>query len=163
MNKFIIAGEMPPNEMYKLLTSWGIKENLTLALINHYGGHIYDIHQALIRLRDNTEFFQPFRPELFANVEKCFSYKFETYTDQQKMTEMLLQLAVKGFCPLGRMNDPIAKVICDMGVGGLVTSMDTICGFPRAEFDISWSYGLIPSQQSQRLAIFQVLENFELI
>ena len=39
---FIFAGEVPPYKMYELLTTrWGVGHNLAVALIDHYGGHIY--------------------------------------------------------------------------------------------------------------------------
>jgi hypothetical protein len=48
ISKFLFAGEVPPNEMYKLLTQeWDLSEKLSLAIISLYGGHIWDIYQAL--------------------------------------------------------------------------------------------------------------------
>eukprot|EP01038_Epipyxis_sp_PR26KG_P016883 gene16883-23156_t len=50
ISKFLFAGEVPPNEMYKLLTQeLNLTEKLSLALISWYdGGHIWDIYQALL-------------------------------------------------------------------------------------------------------------------
>ena len=46
---YIFAGEVPPNEMYKLLTNeWKIKSEMAILLIDVYGGHILDVYRALL-------------------------------------------------------------------------------------------------------------------
>ena len=57
-NGYIYAGEVPPKDMYDLLTTkWGVDPNLAVALIDVYGGHIYNMKEALSRLYLNNKIF----------------------------------------------------------------------------------------------------------
>ena len=78
-NGYIYAGEVPPKDMYELLTvKWGIEPNVAIALINMYGGHIYDMKEALSRLYLQKETFrQLFDSNLSNNVKKCLDWKFK--------------------------------------------------------------------------------------
>ena len=52
MDEAIFAGEVPPNLMFELLTTrWGIAENVALALIDHYGGHVFDVYRTCGKAR----------------------------------------------------------------------------------------------------------------
>jgi len=141
--------------MYKLLTTkWGVRENLALALIDHYGGHIWDTYLALNRLNSHREEFRALVPQLGQGVVKCL--KWEGNKEQMKMT--LCQIAESGFSPLSDQDDPIAEVISKNNVGGVVQSGYSTVGLP---FD-AWGknkIGLVPSKQSMRLAIAEVLED----
>ena len=45
---YIFAGEVSPNEMFRLLTNeWKIESDFAIALVDVYGGHIWDVYQAL--------------------------------------------------------------------------------------------------------------------
>ena len=79
----IYAGEIWPNDMYELLTTkWEIEPNLTLALINLYGGHIYDIAETLSCLYLKKERFrQYFDSNLNSNVIQILKWKFENEND----------------------------------------------------------------------------------
>jgi len=141
--------------MYKLLTTkWGVRDSLALALIDHFGGHIWDTYLALIRLNSNREEFIALDPQLGQDVLKCL--KWEGNKEQMKMT--LRQIAESGFSPLIDQDDPIAEVISKNNVGGVVKSGCKVIGLP---FD-AWGenkIGLVPSKQSMRLAIAEVLED----
>ena len=61
ITELLYSGEVAPNEIFKLLTQeWKLSENLSLAIISLYGGHIWDIYQALMRLREMKENFYTF-------------------------------------------------------------------------------------------------------
>ena len=46
LSGYIFSSELPPKDMYELLTTrWGIKHDLALQLLSIYGGHIYDTYQ----------------------------------------------------------------------------------------------------------------------
>ena len=46
LNGHIFSGELPPKDMYELLTTrWSIKHDLALHLLSIYGGHIYDTYE----------------------------------------------------------------------------------------------------------------------
>ena len=56
------------------------------------------------------------------------------------MREVLEQLAVKGFCPVRNINNPIAQVINESNVGGVVSKSQ-------------YKNEILLSKQSMRLAI----------
>ena len=76
-NGYIYAGEVPPKDMYDLLTvKWGIEPNVAIALISIYGGHIYDMKEALFRLCEQKERFRQFLDSNRSNnVLKCLKWK----------------------------------------------------------------------------------------
>ena len=99
-------------------------------------------------------------PSLTTSVQKCLRWKGESPGDVDRMKESILQLAIYGFIPLEFPEDPIARVISEFGVGGVVRKNAKIIGldtnvwknFPAVEF------GIIPSKQSMRLAILGYLK-----
>ena len=74
------------------------------------------------------------------------------------MREVLRQLAVAGFAPIEEVDDPIAKVISENNVGGVVSLSSLVIGL-RDEVWQSTKFknGLIPAKQSMRLAIAELL------
>ena len=78
--------------------------------------------------------------------------------DKKRMRELLTQIAENGFAPINDKTDPAAEFISKKNVGGLVQRQRaTVIGFP----DDVWGEhktGLIPSKQSIRLVIAEVLE-----
>jgi hypothetical protein len=160
-NGYIYAGEVPPKDMYDLLTmKWGIERNVAVALINIYGGHIYDMKEALSRLHLKKEsFYQFFDSNLSDNVIQCLKWKGEKEKDNMRMRDTLRQLAVTGLVPLEDINDPIAKVISVNNVGGVVKSYGEVIGL-RAEVwqQTKFKNGIVPTKQSMRLIIAEILE-----
>lgn len=56
---FIYDGEVPPDKIYELLIiRWGMGHNFAVTLIDHYGGHIYDIHEKLKELNTKRKSFR---------------------------------------------------------------------------------------------------------
>lgn len=160
-SSYIYAGEVPPRDMYELLTvNWGFESNIALALINVYGGHIYDIKEALSRLYLQKETFHQFlRSNSSQNVIQCLEYKFEKEEDNVRMRDTLLQLAVTGFMPLKNINDPVAEVISINNVGGVVTSDGIAIGLrPDVWKQTKFEFGIVPTKQSMRLVIAKMLE-----
>ena len=60
------------------------------------------------------------------------------------------QLAVKGFCPVRNIGEPIAQVISsESNVGGVVSKSATVIGLPENAWDsTSYKNGKVPSKQS---------------
>ena len=155
LTEFIFAGEVPPNKMYELLTTkWGVGRNLAATLIDYYGGHIYDILLELEELNSKGEGLIPGSQMQADSVLKCL--KFDG--DKRRMRELLTQIAEKGFALISDKEDLEAEVISKYNVGGLVQfEKATVIGLPlsvRGEHTM----GLIPSKQSIRLVIAEVLE-----
>ena len=151
---FIFAGEVPPSKMYELLTTrWGMGHNLAVTLIDHYGGHIYDIVSQLEYLNRQGEDFVTVSQAQTDDVQRCLDFD----SDKKRMRELLTQIAKKGFAPLSKRQDREAEAISKYNVGGLVQLQGaTVIGLP---FDACGKHriGLIPSKQSIRLIIAEVL------
>jgi hypothetical protein len=157
--KFIFAGEVSPKDMYQLLTTkWGVGDRLAVTLIDHYGGNIWDVYQALIRLSKEREDFYAVDPLTSSQIIKCLNWKGNQDRDHEKMVEALRQLAVIGFCPINEYDDPIANVISANNIGGVVMKGSVIIGLPKEVWkSTDCMYGIVPSKQSMRLAIAQQL------
>ncbi len=155
--KFIFAGEVSPKDMYQLLTSkWGVGDRLAVTLIDHYGGNIWDVYQALIRLPAEREDFYAVDSLTSSQVIKCLKWKGNLDIGHEKMVEALRHLAVTGFYPIDEIDDPIniAKVISANNVGGMVMKGSVIIGLPN---EVWKSTDCEPSKQSVRLAIAKQL------
>ena len=98
-NGYIYAGEVSPKDTFELLTTrWGIEPNLATALIDIYGGHIYDIKHALGNLYENKNKFRNYLgPYLTTNVKQCLHSTFEMKNDNTRMRETLRRLSINGF------------------------------------------------------------------
>lgn len=157
--RFIFAGEVSPKDMYRLLTSeWGVDDSLATTLIDLYGGHVWDVYQALQRLLRDKKNFWALESHLSSKVIKCLNWKGNQDGDREKMVDALRQLAVKGFCPIQDIDDPIANVISANNVGGVVMKSSVIIGLPRDVWeDTNCQHGIVPAKQSMRLAIAQQL------
>lgn len=154
LNRFIFAGEVPPKDMYTLLTTqWGVKHNLAVALIDNYGGHIYDVKLALERLKAEKSDFISMYPEMKRNVNQCLDCKD---VDEQSIIDTLKRLAIDGFVPLKKPDDPIARIISKYNVGGVVQDISVPIGVRKDMWGDN-EYGLVPSKQSMRLAIAKIL------
>ena len=145
--------------MYQLLTSeWGVGDRLAVTLIDHYGGSIWDVYQAIIRLSSEREDFYAVDPLMGSNVIKCLNWKGNQDRDHEKMLEALRQLAVTGFYPIKEFDDPIANVISANNIGGVVMKGSVIIGLPKVVWKTTiFDHGIVPSKQSVRLAIAQQL------
>ena len=153
---FIFAGEVPPNKMYELLTTrWGMGHNLAVALIDYYGGHIYDILRKLLESNSKEDSLIPGSTMQADGVIRCL--KFDG--DRRHMRELLTQIAEKGFAPIRAREDCDAVVISKYNVDGLVQRESAkIIGLPDDVW-MGMKLGLIPSKQSIRLVIAEVLRD----
>lgn len=164
-DKFICAGEVPPKDVYKLLTTqMGVADNLAIAFIDHYGGHIWDIYKAIDRLATLKENFWALSSLMEVGVVNCLDWKGVDDGDMKKMQEALCQLAVTGFFPVEKIDDPICRVMSENNVGGVVSLSSVVVGLPvdvwkRTEFE----HGLVPSKQSMRLTIAKVMNRRKLL
>ena len=159
-NAFIFAGEVSPKDMYQLLTSkWGVEDSLALALIDHYGGHVWDVYLALKRLLRDKQRFKALDSSLSDSVIQCLNWKGDREGDPERMRETLRLLAVTGFCPIKTITDPIARVISANNVGGVVKEFSTIIvGLSQDVWESTeCENGIVPSKQSMRLAIAKQL------
>lgn len=140
--------------MYILLTEeWNLNENLALAVISLYGGHIWDIYQALLRLRRMKENFYLFDADNSSNINRCFKNEIK----KEDMISMLRLLAEEGFVPLQRRNDINAEAICKNNVGAVVVKSSLNIGLPENVWNDGCEFGLVPDSQSTRMIIAEYL------
>lgn len=160
LTKLVFAGEIPPDKMYELLsTQWGVRHNLAVALIDLYGGHIYDISIHLNELNEHKGAYIPGSQRQFDDVLNCLKFG----GDKKRLRELLAQIAENGFAPTNDKTDPVAEFISKHNVGGLVQRRHaTVIGFPDDVWD-EHEIGLIPSKQSIRLVIAKVLKMHPLV
>ena len=72
ITRFIFPGEVTPDKAYELLTQrWGVGPNLAVALIDHYGGNLYNIQQKLNQLNSQGETFFAASQEQADGVLDC--------------------------------------------------------------------------------------------
>ena len=152
----IFAGDVPPDKMYELLTTrWGMGHNLAETLIDHFGGHIYDILQELTELNEHGEEYRGGSQAEIDSVSRCLNSED---CDRRKMRNLLESMAVWGYYPLSsryELYEREIQVISKYNVGGFVQRR-------RAKvFGDVWhhgfSSGIIPSSQSIRLVILELL------
>ena len=92
-------------------------------------------------------------------VDLCLQWKGESEGDRERMRDALRQLATTGFYPIKRRTDPVARVISENNVGGVVKLSSKIIGLRRDVWkSTKLENGIVPSKQSMRLAIAKVLE-----
>ena len=172
ISRVIYASELSPGQIYDLLTArWGVGEHLATALIDRCGGHLYSIQQAVYGLARHKSYAEAINPELYACVDRCLSAVTASSTGipcrpkantRRRMVKMLRTLAETGFCAVDGYDDPVIEVISRCNVGGVVRRDAYICGFDGDHQDAAyggkrWKFGLVPTQQSVRLAIAYVL------
>lgn len=161
-DNIIHFGEIPPGEMFDLLTTkWGMKDNLALAFVDTYGGHIRNASAALV---DLALFYQPdgeshFMPEnafgtSISDVQPCIFWAIEN-NQEIAMRTALQALAENGYFEVFEPeNDRIAETISCRNVGGLVMR-----GSFSTDLKVSvWAkttcnYLCVPSSQAMRLII----------
>ena len=173
IGRVIYASELPPGQIYDLLTArWGVRKHLATALIDRCGGHLYSIQQALYGLARHKSYAEAINPELYACVYRCLSAVTAsgtgivgrhkaTSTTRRRMVRTLRTLAETGFCAVDSYDDPVVEAISRYNVGGVVRRDGLIRGFDdhqdAAHGGDRWRFGLVPIQQSMRLAIAYVL------
>eukprot|EP01035_Chromulina_nebulosa_P024096 gene24096-31307_t len=161
LKSVMVLGEVLPDDMYTLLTTdFQLRHNLALRVIDLFGGHIYHVIEVIRRLKISkhqdlvpTEAF----PEgSIRNVEKCLK-DCEHGEETRHMVEALTTLAMKGFVPM-EADDNICRILTRNNVAGFVSHTSSKYGINRA-----FKGGMVPSTQTCRLDIVQVLRNKNLI
>ena len=146
--------ELAPKDIYSLLINeWKVKENLAIALISIYGGHIWNIYLILQNLITKNDKKLYFDSNLYENIQNCFDSEL---INENEMITTLRLLAETGFVPLQRRNDPIAQIISDNKVGGIIIRTANHCDFDNEVWKGS-QFGLIPTNQAIRLIIALVI------
>ena len=124
--------------MYSLLTDvWKVGPNLSLSLLNHFGGHIWDAYNAVSKLNIRKEDFHPagvWDASAPMELAEALTLTEGNDNDRRRMKETLIQLARDGFVPLHDNNpllDPVARKISEKNIGGVVKVGSVIVGLPK--------------------------------
>ena len=141
-SRIIYAGEVKPNKMYELLTEhWGLGPHLSIALIDQFGGHIYDIDLAMrftfssVKIENNQctlgDIIYPFS----RSNEKVNVLLFGSAKDTKLVLQIYKDLAVKGYhlySGLDIANDPDCNYISQHNIGGVVyEDKSVVIGYPE--------------------------------
>jgi len=148
----IFAGEVPPKDMFELLTKkWGMGSCLASVFIACYGGHIWNCAIAVDKLHYNKEKFRAnsvLGSSLFSNVDVCMR------SNVDKMSELLEEVARVGFAPVINNEDARALIGSQYNVLGVVDSTSLVIGVPEATYQAQEiDVGVVPASQSMRLVI----------
>ena len=99
-----------------------------------------------------------FDSQLFQRVERCLAWEGSGTGDSERMRATLELLAQTGFAPLEKRSDPVARVISENYVGGIVMVSASVIGLdPDVWSKYQCNFGLVASKQSMRLVIAQKL------
>ena len=157
LSKLMFAGEVSPKDMMRLLIGeWGVKEHLAKALVNHYGGHIYNTYVAITNLKYEKSMLIPLNPILSQNVYYCLNHASE----HPDIIGTLSLLAEKGFVPIEQLDDPIAQILSEHDVAGVIIESGNVMGYSIDDFG-ACKFALVPSYQSMRLIIAECLINWK--
>jgi hypothetical protein len=156
----IFAGEVPPKDMFEMLTKkWGMGPSLASVFIACYGGHIWNCALAVDKLLSQKEKFRAnsmLGSTLFSNVTECIDSKLEG------MNELLREVAQVGFAPITKNSDPRAQVGSQYNVLGVVDPYALVIGVPEPTYKAEGvEAGVVPASQSMRLIIAQKLSKSE--
>lgn len=127
-----------------------VGENLSTALIERHGGHIYDTWMAIQKIQSMS---------MSRGVEPCNRIQeslnsCKTNVDKTRMVKMLRDIAEKGFAPLDRENDPVAEILSKHDICGVVSDLSSNSGLRTDVFlREKCFFGVVPSKQSTRLSI----------
>lgn len=151
--------------MLELLTKeWGLGPNLSLALVDTFGGHIHHVSSAIYELA-NAEPTMPFDCRRVCHAEPmdlnlCFEWaERNNHVDQLHKT--LIALTRDGFCPVNGQDDPVARVLSKHNIAGLVPRSGWVLGLDDAVWaGHNYLFGLVPTSQAMRLIIADALRTY---
>ncbi len=154
--KFMFMGEVPPSQMYRLLTEeWKYGDHLAIAMMEHLGGHIWDHANGISDLAVLKESYHPsfnYDMNFTAGVLRClhrfnknksldyfraffifFQFMKEFENDEMRMMEYLTSLAVNGFAsiPGEPYEERVCEVISHSNIGGVVKKSGVVFGLPE--------------------------------
>ena len=153
----VFAGEVPPVSMRKLLVNhWGMGEGLAGHCLATYGGHVWQTSMAISELSLRKEQFAAEHMVpigLYGGIVQCL----EAEAEHPGITDLMREVAVHGWVPIGQATDPRAEILSANNVAGVVDERSVVVGLPRTVWEHGHDYGLIPASQHARLMIGKVL------
>jgi hypothetical protein len=134
MTETVIACEVPPAEMYKLVTeTWGCGPALAQGLLAVYGGHVWQTHLALGTLAREKAAFKAiagFSPATIDGVVACVKASRSADPAMVGLEDMLRSLAIHGYIGVADRKDPRAELLSVHNVGCVVSACASAPGVP---------------------------------
>ncbi len=154
LSALLFFNEVSPLDCYALLVkTWGIGENLAIALINVYGGHLYNISNAVNRLASFSSsslslrgnFTVPLDPLATADILTVLEV-YGGYADKSskklnwnsKVVKALKSLAETGFYAIdkpevGKEGEPesLEEQFSHLNIAGVVERNSIVPGVPK--------------------------------
>ena len=136
------------------MDKWGVGPALADVLMAHYGGHVLmtkDAINLLARIGDRFDpTMVPDSNHLRSGIAECL----ENQSQGRRMRDTLEQMARRGFCPVGKVADPVEGIISEQNVGGVVRDSGTTPGLSDEVWaGASYGYGVVPTSSWARLMI----------
>ena len=159
--KTIFAGEIPPVHMRRLLVEeWGMGKNLADSCLASYGGHPWHTSLALSELSVRNEISAEQGcaaiGRVYGGITECLAAE-SAESKYSGMTDLLHQMAQTGFAQILDPLDARAELISLHNVGGVVQNTSLVVGLPSAVWMEGAKYGIVPSCQTVRLMIAELL------
>lgn len=151
----MVIGETDPAEMLATLKELGVGEQLRHLLVSVYGGHIWDIRNAVLKLDIKPGRRSMVRWGPASYIKAAFADWEAVGGDRARLVEVLEELARRGFCPL----EPTDKI-------GRLLTKHYLCTYlveGAVEFFVDPAVrqgrcGVVPSTQLVRVHIPGVLQ-----
>ena len=96
---------------------------------------------------------------MYSGIVECLTAEAE----HPGMIDLLRKIAVSGFAPIKKIDDPRADMIVKKNVAGFVVNGSLVVGLPLSVWVCGADYGLIPASQQVRLMIGKVLSREDLL
>ena len=149
----VVAGEVPPNSMRKLLKErWGMGPRLTSLCLAAYGGHIHYTAMAISKLSLRKEDFSAnmvYPIDVKDGIDACIAAEGK----HPGMLTLLHNLAVFGFAEIENSDNPRAQMLVKLNVAGYVNNGSFVVGLPASVWQKGATSGLVPASQEVRLMI----------
>ena len=157
MTETVIACEVPPAEMYKLVTEkWGCGPALAQGLLAVYGGHVWQTHLALGELAREKAAFEAiagFSPATIRGVTACVEAARSGNPALVGLEDMLRSLAVRGFIGIAKAADPRAELLSVHNVACVISRSASAPGVPSEAWNTGSMTVLAAAGHSMRLVL----------
>jgi len=154
----VYTTEIAPHYMYYALTmKWKMGHHLAAVFIACFGGHLWNCANAFDMLKSKKERFKArsvLGSSQFSNVDICLNSPIE------QMKELLEDVAKFGFAPVLNERDPRVEFGTSNGIIGVIDPDAVVLEHVPAEIK-GHRCGVIPSSQSMRLIIANVLQDYK--
>lgn len=145
LRRLLFFNEVSPRDCYDLLVNeWGVGENLAISLLNVYGGHLFNISEAINALAlSNGSFTTPLSEGASGDIvdvlKSAGGYdESKRINENSEVVKALKALAEKGFYPVGKPNVakeseplPLEEQLSQLNIAGVVGRNSVVPGVPQ--------------------------------